>query len=580
MILSASSYIIACSAKNRLLVRLRRLREPRYMLGAIAGAAYLYFAVFMRIGAGRRPRRNRPPSDFSLGVGRLWPSIGGAAFLVLAALAWVSPGGSGLFEFSEAEVQFLFPAPISRRQLLLHRIARSQLGLLFAAMLPAFLITNPTLQIGSAGVRLLRGLALWVIFLTLRVYVAGVMLARARLTAGDSRVRRAAWAPLLATLTALALVGVPVVRSWMRGPVGSADEALSRFTEVVSSGLPRIVLWPFVSLVRPLFSDWPGPFLLAMAGSLAVMVVTVVWVLLSDETFQRVPDQAPPRKERSRTSSMSAPTARDIGWPLGLSGRTETLFLWKNAMQTLRGTKLMTVLPLAIPITLLAVVSATARMSPGTRGPAAAFATVSLALAAFCALLGPQAMRGDLREDLPHLEQLKTWPVKAAALIRGELLWPTTLLTLCAWLALACGTIFSTAAFPAWPLASRLSRSAAAFLLVPALIAAQLAVHNAAAVIFPAWVSTGHQRSRGLEAMGQRLILFGGVMFSLVVLVGPGAIAGAIVTFAFYRLIGDVSLVPAAVVCLAIVAIEILLVTEILGGMYDRIDLSQVERAE
>ena len=63
-------------------------------------------------------------------------------------------------------------------------------------------------------------------------------------------------------------------------------------------------------------------------------------------------------------------------------------------------------------------------------------------------------------------------------------------------------------------------------------------------------------------------------------IVGPGAIAGGIVTFAFYRLIGDISLVPAAVVCLAIVAIEILVVTEMLGGVYDRIDLSQVERSE
>jgi ABC-2 type transport system permease protein len=219
-------------------------------------------------------------------------------------------------------------------------------------------------------------------------------------------------------------------------------------------------------------------------------------------------------------------------------------------------------------------------MSPGAGGPAAAFATVSLAIAGFCAILGPQSMRGDLRGDLPHLEQLKTWPVRAAAVIRGEMLWPATALTLCAWLALVCGTIFSTAAFPELPLVSRLSLFVAAILVAPALIAAQLTVHNAAAVLFPAWVTTGRQRPRGLEAMGQRLILFGGVMLSLVLLVGPGAIAGGIVIFALQRLIGAVSIIPAAVVCVAIVAIEILLVTEMLGGAYDRIDLSQVERSE
>ncbi|MDO8793316.1 MAG: hypothetical protein Q7J25_01700, partial [Vicinamibacterales bacterium] len=75
-------------------------------------------------------------------------------------------------------------------------------------------------------------------------------------------------------------------------------------------------------------------------------------------------------------------------------------------------------------------------------------------------------------------------------------------------------------------------------------------------------------------------ILFGGVMLALIVMVGPGAIAGALIAFVFYRFVGMVSLVPAAVVCLAIVVVEILLVTEMLGAAYDRIDLSRVERGE
>ncbi len=58
--LSASLYIIVCSAKNRLLVRLRRLREPRYLIGAIAGAAYFYFAVFRAYRGGEEPAR---PAD-------------------------------------------------------------------------------------------------------------------------------------------------------------------------------------------------------------------------------------------------------------------------------------------------------------------------------------------------------------------------------------------------------------------------------------------------------------------------------------------------------------------------------------
>src|SRR5207302_2803135 len=99
------------------------------------------------------------------------------ALLVYAALAWLFPSSSGLFEFSEAETQFLFPAPVSRRQLLLHRLLRSQVGMLFAALLPAFLITSPSASAGlgfnAIMARLARGVGLWVLFVTLRVGFAG-----------------------------------------------------------------------------------------------------------------------------------------------------------------------------------------------------------------------------------------------------------------------------------------------------------------------------------------------------------------------------------------------------------------------
>ena len=61
----------------------------------------------------------------------------------MAGLAWIFPGTSSLLHFTEAETDFLFPAPVSRRQLLIHRMIRSQFGLLFAAMVPAFLFTTP-----------------------------------------------------------------------------------------------------------------------------------------------------------------------------------------------------------------------------------------------------------------------------------------------------------------------------------------------------------------------------------------------------------------------------------------------------
>jgi len=93
-------------------------------------------------------------------------------------------------------------------------------------------------------------------------------------------------------------------------------------------------------------------------------------------------------------------------------------------------------------------------------------------------------------------------------------------------------------------------------------------------------VPLGDQRPRGLDAMGQRLILFGGVLVSLVVMILPGAVAGAIVGIAFRRSIGAAALIPAAAVCGAIVLIEVLMAVEAIAPAYERMDLVSVERGE
>jgi hypothetical protein len=69
-------------------------------------------------------------------------------------------------------------------------------------------------------------------------------------------------------------------------------------------------------------------------------------------------------------------------------------------------------------------------------------------------------------------------------------------------------------------------------------------------------------------------------MLALIVVVGPGGIAGGLVAFLFYPWLGITMAVPAAAVCLTVVAMEVLLATEALAGAYERLDLSAVEPAE
>src|SRR5438105_2795971 len=128
-LLNASVFIIACSARNRLRRWFRRLREPRYLLGAIAGIVYLYFSFYTRmrasrIGTGRRRPPGRPPAEILAVVASVVPPLAAIGLLAAAALAWVFPIDSGLLEFSRAEVQLLFPAPLTRRQLVVYRLVR------------------------------------------------------------------------------------------------------------------------------------------------------------------------------------------------------------------------------------------------------------------------------------------------------------------------------------------------------------------------------------------------------------------------------------------------------------------------
>ena len=117
-------------------------------------------------------------------------------------------------------------------------------------------------------------------------------------------------------------------------------------------------------------------------------------------------------------------------------------------------------------------------------------------------------------------------------------------------------------------------------MLAPALVVAQYTIHNTTALLFPAWVPLGMGRPRGVDAMGQRLILFFGILLALIVMLLPGILPAGVIWLALHRVLGFGVFVPAAAVLAIIVLIEVLIATEALGPAYERLDLSAVERAE
>ena len=110
-------------------------------------------------------------------------------------------------------------------------------------------------------------------------------------------------------------------------------------------------------------------------------------------------------------------------------------------------------------------------------------------------------------------------------------------------------------------MADRASYLSAAFVLAPAVILSQVVVQNGLAVLFPAWVAVGASRARGIDAMGQRLLMLAGMLFALVVSLVPGVIAAAAFAFLAYQVTGTVLILLPAFIVAVIVAGECWLVS-------------------
>ena len=202
--MGALVYLTVCSMKNRAWRRLRRLREPRYLLGTAAGLFYFYSVFF-------RPRRGSPAGLWSRMVaGESLELVGAVLLFVVAAIAWVWPGsGKPALAFSRAEVQFLFPAPLTRRRLIVYRVLRSQIAAFGGSAIMTLLLRPGSL---ASGWTFFLGMSL--LMATLNLHMIGVSLSRESLGRHGLAGLTRQWLPVAAVLAVLAAMAVPVALDW------------------------------------------------------------------------------------------------------------------------------------------------------------------------------------------------------------------------------------------------------------------------------------------------------------------------------------------------------------------------------
>ncbi len=549
--LRALLYLRLTSFQNWGKKNLRQLRQPKYIFYTTVGIAYFWFFFFRRIGAPRPPRtgaivplspllEHASPDD-------LQPAlivVGGLIiFLICALLAWVLPSEKPGLMFTETEVAFLFPAPVTRRSLVHFRLISAQLRMVFTALFFALITQRWGFLPGNTFT---HAVGWWIVLSALHFHFMGAAFTVSRLIEGGVSVlrRRLAVAAVIGVLIAIALVS-----NWSGAP--NLDEVPGQLFESftiwlskwLDTGVPHWLLWPFRAVITPFLSPDFGSFALALGPAVLVLIAQYFWVVNMETSFEEA-SVSLAEKQAARIAAMRAgkglrfsatkPKARPAPFDLSRPGRPEFAFVWKNLLAS---RPYFTVKVFAIFAALIVVSTTLLRTIP-PRSVSTPLLGVVIGLAAIVAfytmLIGPQLARQDLRSDLMHADILKTYPIAGWQIVLGELLTPTVILTGIQWLAVlaACCAVNPRPMHLAWITPGvRTGLGLGLMVLIPPLCLLQLLVPNAAALVFPAWAQNTRGRPGGVDVIGQRLVFVFGQLITFLVALLPAGLAAVAAFF-------------------------------------------------
>lgn len=547
-------FLITRGLRNRVVSRWRRLRRPKYLISAVAGLVYLLFVALSPL-----LRGSSAPALQTLQSQMLLGTVLAFLLLVIAVVPWIFPATGGAL-FTEAEMQFLFPAPVSRRSLLHYRIARSQPAILFGALVSWAIF-------GQSGVfprQLCLIVTLWTVYTIINLSrMAAALSIRSRRHLEHSRL--AAFAVLVSTVVAVGVWGRRLATS------GHFSDPFALLAGVMTSGPLSYALWPFRMLVRPAFASHLGQAASELAFPLAVLGLLYLWIVRLRDNIE----EAALGLWRSDTSSLhprrGAPRPRQAPFTLRSVGFAPVAIYWKNLV-LLGGVSIRRGVAL---VSGTALVSVLALRASGEAG-ATIGGAVTAALAAFLVLMGPVLFRDDLRADLVNIDILKTYPLPGWGIVLGEMAAPATVLAfLASILAIVALCVLPESEELPLTFRGRLFFGMAAVVLIPLLSFLGVLAQNAAVLLFPGWVQLGREHQRGVEAMGQRLISSIASTLFLALATFPAALFFSAVYAAGERALGDFTVPLAFLIAAAALVAEAAAGVLWLGRVFDRFDPSK-----
>jgi len=177
-VIRAFVFLQAVSILNSIKQRLLRLRQPKYLFGAIVGAAYMYYYFFRRLLQANAAGSAVAVVGLAPEMASQFAALAGLVVFSIMVFAWLMPNDRAGLKFSEAEVAFLFPAPLTRTALIQFRLLRSQTGIFVSATLMSLLFGRDGSLAGSAWQ---HAAGMWLILSMLSLHSLGASFACERL---------------------------------------------------------------------------------------------------------------------------------------------------------------------------------------------------------------------------------------------------------------------------------------------------------------------------------------------------------------------------------------------------------------
>src|SRR5215212_3705689 len=193
--------------------------------------------------------------------------------------SWVFGADTTALAFSQAELSFLFPAPLSRRALIGYKLSRAQIAVIINVFIWVFILRRGGTQLPSPY----RAVGIWLLFSTLNLHRLGAALVRSSWREhGRVAVRRHRWSIVFFVALGLALLaGLVNGRETLKAAHGTAD-FLAALGHILSVPPASIGLYPFHLMVAPTFARTVAEWSSVVWPALVMALVHVWWVWRTD----------------------------------------------------------------------------------------------------------------------------------------------------------------------------------------------------------------------------------------------------------------------------------------------------------